>query len=155
MTHTIHTNADPAEVVVLDLGVTTPPLTLNQRLHRHPKASITAELRENVANLARRLGMPPMIHPAVQLVWLVESRHARDEDNIVATLKAACDGLVDAGIAADDTPKHMHKPMPHIAYARGHHKAPGLFLVIWEHHGPTEEQARALDALAVRTGVDL
>lgn len=151
MTHLIDTRSG---VTVLELGITTPPLTLNQRLHHRVKANITAEVRGRVAALAESLGLEPMTRPAVMLVWLVETRHARDEDNIVATLKAACDGLVDAGVAADDTPAHMHKPMPHIAYARGHHKAPGLFLVLWEQDGPTPEQERALDALAVKLGVD-
>lgn len=151
MTHLVHMKDG---VTVLELGMVAPPLTLNQRYHYRQKAKVVAETRQLVADLARRIGMGPMDRPAVQLVWLVENRIARDEDNIVATLKAACDGLVDAGVAPDDKPKHMHKPMPVIAYARGHRKAPGLFLVIWEQPGLTDDQVRALDALAVKVGVD-
>ena len=36
----------------------------------------------------------------------------RDDENLVATLKPACDGLVDAGVVVDDTPQYMAKEMP-------------------------------------------
>jgi crossover junction endodeoxyribonuclease RusA len=34
----------------------------------------------------------------VPLTWFANTRHRRDADNVVPTLKAACDGLVDAGV---------------------------------------------------------
>ncbi|WP_162786781.1 hypothetical protein [Janibacter anophelis] len=36
-------------------------------------------------------------------------RRRRDEDNLFATLKPLADGLVDAGVVADDTPDLMRK----------------------------------------------
>ena len=52
-------------------------------------------------------------------MWIVTDARKRDEDNVVPTLKALCDGLVDAGVVADDTPRYMVKHMPKIVLRRG------------------------------------
>lgn len=124
-----------------------PPLTLNQRMHFRPKAKLTAAVRAEGKAAAIRANVPALARPSVQLVWLVTTRHRRDSDNLVATLKALCDGLVDAGVAADDTPEFMHKGMPIIAYAKDHPGAPGLFLTLWESGGMTLDEQRALNEL--------
>ena len=144
--HTIH-NAGADEVFVLDLPWDAPPLTLNQRMHHRPKGELTRQVRSTARDLALKVGVTSMARPAVTLVWLVTSRHARDEDNIVPTLKALADGLVDAGVAADDTPEFMRKVMPVIHYAKGHHKAPGLFLLTWEAGGETADELLAIRSL--------
>lgn len=41
------------------------------------------------------------------------TKRKRDEDNAVASLKAAYDGIVDAGLVKDDDPKHMARKWPH------------------------------------------
>lgn len=151
MSHTIHHDSG---VTVLELPYDAPPLTLNGRYHHMAAAKLTRELRALAEDLALSVGLGQMKRPAVTLVWLVTTRHKRDADNLVPTVKALCDGLVDAGLAVDDTPELMHKAMPIIAYAKGHHKAPGLFLTIWEQDGPTEAEVRAVEALGARLGVD-
>lgn len=93
-----------------------PPLTANQRLHHFAKARITRDLREATASLARHAGIPPLGRCEVSLTWYVKDRRRRDADNIVPTLKAMCDGLVDAGVVVDDTPDLMVKHMPRIEY---------------------------------------
>jgi hypothetical protein len=93
------------------------PLSLNQRLHHMAKAKITAELRSLMHAEARRI--PELDRCEVRLVWVVNSRRRRDEENIVATLKPLCDGLVDAEVVPDDTPQFMHKLMPEIRYEKG------------------------------------
>lgn len=153
MTHLVDYRDQPSPVWVLELNTDRPPLTLNMRLHYRQEAERKGKLRALVHGLAIELGIGPMVRPAVQLVWLVTTRHARDADNLVPVLKAACDGLVDAGVTDDDTPALMHKPTPIIAYAKGHPKAPGLFLVLWEQEGPTEEETRAAAALDAPVGV--
>jgi hypothetical protein len=55
----------------------------------------------------------------VTLTWHVATNRRRDDDNVVPTLKAMCDGLVDAGVVPDDTDAYMHKLMPMIAYEKG------------------------------------
>lgn len=69
--------------------------------------------------LARATHIPELGRCRVRLTWFVNTRYRRDADNIVSTLKAACDGLVDAGIVPDDTPGLMAKLMPVIEYRPG------------------------------------
>ncbi|RLP70894.1 hypothetical protein D9V30_00205 [Mycetocola reblochoni] len=90
------------------------PLTANQRLHWAKKAKITAAVRRVAA--AHFRDFPPVARVRVELEWHVLTAHRRDVDNIVPTLKALADGLVDAGIAPDDTPQFMDKRMPVIIY---------------------------------------
>lgn len=59
---------------------------------------------------------------------VVADRRKRDEDNVVPTLKALCDGLVDAKVVKDDTPQYMVKNMPVIEYRKG--AKPHLELVV-------------------------
>jgi crossover junction endodeoxyribonuclease RusA len=93
------------------------PLSLNYRLHRMAEAKITKDLRSMMHAKARHI--PEMVRCEVALVWIVNTRHRRDEENIVATLKPLCDGLVDAEVVADDTPIFMRKLMPEIRYEKG------------------------------------
>jgi len=105
-----------------------PPLTSNQRMHWSEKAPVTAQVRRATAALVRNAGIPKMDRCEVGLVWQVTIKRRRDADNLVPTLKAACDGIVDAGVVPDDTPDLMGKTMPTIVQAE---KA-GLFLTIRE-----------------------
>lgn len=89
-----------------------PPLTANQRLHWRERADRTAGVRTSARLLARRI--PYLGRCEVSLVWVVTDRRRRDADNIVPTMKAMCDGLVDAGVVSDDTPDLMVKRMPEI-----------------------------------------
>ena len=94
----------------LDLGYTRPPLSANDRMHWARKAKITAAVRLSVGLLARRI--PYLGWCEVTFTWTVTDARRRDADNLVPFLKAACDGLVDAGIVNDDTPDLMVKHMP-------------------------------------------
>lgn len=98
----------------LDFGYLAPPLTANQRMHWHVKADITAGVRKMAGFKAHRI--PYLGKCRVTLTWFVNTKHRRDADNVVPTLKAMCDGLVDAGIVTDDTPDLMVKVMPVITY---------------------------------------
>ncbi|MGK9222045.1 MULTISPECIES: hypothetical protein [unclassified Microbacterium] len=93
------------------------PLSMNYRMHHHVKAKITADLRAQAA--ARAASFPASRHVEVQLTWVVTDKRRRDEENIVATLKPLCDGLVDAGVVPDDVPAFMTKLMPSIRYEPG------------------------------------
>ena len=88
-----------------------PPLTANQRMHWAEKAALTREVRGLVKLLAR-VQVPALSKCEVTLYWSPPDRRRRDADNLVATLKACCDGIVDAGIVKDDTPAYMVKRMP-------------------------------------------
>ena len=91
-----------------------PPITSNQRLHWAHKAKLTRNVRDQTRLLADRI--PELRKCRVTLTWFVNTKTRRDADNIVPTLKAMCDGLVDAGVVPDDTPDQMDKLMPVIFY---------------------------------------
>ena len=91
-----------------------PPLTMNQRLHWAAKAKLTAMVREAAALKLR--GFPPVHRVEVTLTWVVRTKHRRDAENPIPTLKALCDGIVDAGVVLDDVPELMTKHMPVIRY---------------------------------------
>ncbi|MDH6277494.1 crossover junction endodeoxyribonuclease RusA [Aurantimicrobium minutum] len=87
-----------------------PPLTSNQRMHWGQKMTLTRKVRRVAAKESAHI--PALGKCRVQLVWLVLDNRRRDVDNVVPTLKAMCDGLVDAGLVPDDTPEYMMKLMP-------------------------------------------
>lgn len=93
-----------------------PPLTANQRLHWRTRARLTSDVRQAAAWQAAASKFPQTTRLDVSLTWVVKDKRRRDADNIVPTLKALCDGLVDAGIVPDDTPHYMVKHMPRIVH---------------------------------------
>lgn len=107
-----------------------PPLTANQRLHWAPKHKITRAVREAAFYQARAHGIPPLGRCRVELTWVVADRRRRDADNVSPTLKAICDGFVDAGIVTDDTPDLMQKPEVTIRHEYG--ATPHLEVIVRE-----------------------
>jgi crossover junction endodeoxyribonuclease RusA len=99
-------------VIHLPLPFDRPPLNANQRLHWRRKADITRTLRDAAHIAVKQLKLAPCEHISVTLHFAPGDRRRRDADNLVPTLKALCDGLVDAGLVADDTPHYMAKAMP-------------------------------------------
>lgn len=93
-----------------------PPLSLNYRMHRMQEAALTKQVRAATHVKATAAGIPPLTRCEVSLIWFVATRHRRDDENPVLTMKAMCDGLVDAGIVEDDTRQFMVKHMPEIVY---------------------------------------
>ena len=92
------------------------PLSLNYRMHRMQEAKITKAIRSLMHSSGRRI--PELARCKVELVWWVNTKHRRDEENIVPVLKALCDGLVDAEVVPDDTPEFMVKMMPAIRFVK-------------------------------------
>jgi len=110
-----------------------PPLTANQRNHWRKQAAIVKSTREAVAWAVcrRQFTSEPLPvladHVVVELHYWPRDRRRRDADNLVPTLKAACDGLVDAKVVRDDTPDLMTKHMPQIHEPDGD---PRLVLIV-------------------------
>ncbi len=96
----------------LELPWPRPPLSLNHRPHWAAKHRLTQEIRTTTAWLAKQARIPAAERITVTLVWAPGDLRRHDVDNAVPTLKAACDGLVDAGIVRDDVPALMTKNMP-------------------------------------------
>lgn len=93
-----------------------PPLSLNYRMHRMQEAALTRQVRAATRLKAQSAAIPALGRCEVSLIWFVATKHRRDDENPVLTMKAMCDGLVDAGIVRDDTREYMVKHMPEIVY---------------------------------------
>lgn len=95
------------------------PLTLNQRINRWEKAKRVAAVRSEAAWRCRAAHIPATDWCRVCMIWTVPDRRRRDAENPILTMKAWCDGIVDAGVVPDDVPEMMDKLMPKIRYERG------------------------------------
>lgn len=101
------------------------PLSLNDREHHHKRAARVAEWRQAAGWLSRaqvprhldRVHVRIRFHPPRATS---RSGDRRDSDNLVPTLKAVIDGLVDAGVIPDDTPDHVSWDPPEIGAPTGH-----------------------------------
>ncbi|MFF2054138.1 hypothetical protein ACFVU2_21205 [Leifsonia sp. NPDC058194] len=91
--------------------------------HWSVKARSTSIVRTLVAAHVRGANVPALNRCRVDVVWVVNTRHRRDEDNLAPFLKAIYDGIgADKGISAhvvpDDDPAHMEKVGATIRYER-------------------------------------
>jgi crossover junction endodeoxyribonuclease RusA len=96
----------------LVLPWTSPPLSLNHRRHWRAAAKLTRSIRDTTHVLARQAGIGQHERVQVALHYRPRDRRVRDSENPIPTLKACCDGLVDAGVVVDDDPARMVKDMP-------------------------------------------
>ncbi|CAM4375742.1 hypothetical protein [Nocardiopsis rhodophaea] len=87
-------------------------LNANQRLHFHPKAKRTKALRDEACDAARDQGIPPLPRAVVLGYVHPDSNRRYDPPNYYPSFKAAVDGLVDAGVLADDD--HTRLSGPHM-----------------------------------------
>ena len=102
----------PPAIFELQLPWSSPPLSLNHRRHWRATANLTRAVRDATHVLAREAGIGRHERVRVTLHYRPRDTRIRDEENNVPTLKACCDGLVDAGIVPDDSPQFMEKDMP-------------------------------------------
>ena len=92
-------------------------INANDRDHWRTKAAKVKLLRHAAYVMARAEKIPPLGTCDVRLTYIPTRNGRRDADNLVPSLKALCDGLVDAGVVHDDTPEFMVKHMPTIGTA--------------------------------------
>lgn len=134
---------------ILPLPYVRPPLSLNDSVASKgaalARARVKREVRQAVCQLAEHAHLPRDVdHVTVQLHYRPTQRRSRDTDNLVATLKPACDGLAAGkpdrvarsgrklraqpgyGMVPDDTPQWMSKPEPII-----HDPQPGRLGSLW------------------------
>jgi crossover junction endodeoxyribonuclease RusA len=96
--------------VDIKLPWTTPPLSMNDRKHFMARARLTRQIRDTTHVLVKHL--PKSEHITIGLHYRPRDNRRRDVDNLMPVLKACADGVVDAGLVADDTPDLMTKRMP-------------------------------------------
>lgn len=86
-------------------------LSLNDRMHHHPKARLIKAWRQAAVEAAETAGLPkglPRVHVGIAVVKA--TNRAYDVHNLVATAKAAIDGLIDYGLCADDSNDYLTGP---------------------------------------------
>lgn len=113
---------------VLNLGYKKPPLRENDRMHWRQKSPITKSVREVTRFRAKAAGIPRLGVVEVVLFWHVTDKIRRDSAAPNPTLKAAIDGLVDAGILTDDNHLIVRRSWCEIEEA----DKPAVLLVITE-----------------------
>lgn len=128
--------ADLKHVATLRLPWTAPPLSGNDAAPAskgamYARAAKVREVRQTARLLGKRVRMPEGAgYLVVQLHYRPRDRRRRDTDNLWSVLKPLADGLVDAGLVADDVPGLMGKPEPIIWPAvRG--GGSGLWFDLW------------------------
>lgn len=94
---------------VLELPYRSPPLNLNHRHNRWAHAALIKQLRRDAWALARQARIGRHSRVDVALHWQPARAGRYDLDNPTPTLKACCDGLVDAGVTTDDDHQRMAK----------------------------------------------
>ncbi|MBJ8342800.1 hypothetical protein JGU71_28310 [Antrihabitans sp. YC3-6] len=100
--------------VELALPWTRPQLNPNTRMHRMVRARITAEIRRDTAWIAKAAKLTPTHPITVSLHYQPARSGRRDPGNLCLDSKAMIDGLVDAGLAPDDTFDFIQERMPKI-----------------------------------------
>jgi len=93
-------------------------LSLNDRDHWAVAAKKKKPWREAAMVLARAARIPPCNRIRVELHYIPKQERRRDPDNLIACLKPLVDGLVDAGVVADDTERYVERVFPIIHPAR-------------------------------------
>ena len=106
-----------------------PPLSANDRRHHMAHAKLVAEVRVTAGWVVKAARIPACVRATVGLVYVPPIRRKRDGgENYADTLKAAIDGVVDAGVVPDDTPEYLIRLMPVVAPVDRDN--PGVFLTL-------------------------
>ena len=92
----------------ITIALPLPPRTLspNARTHYFAKAKATKMYRRMAAVIAVSASCndrPQWAQATAQATFYFAQNRNRDKDNLLASLKAAFDGIADAGVVADDS----------------------------------------------------
>ena len=77
------------------------------------------------ARAAETTPPPPMVNfplaapVTAHVTFVVPDKRRRDLDNLSASMKAAWDGIVDAGVLVDDSSEHLKHAAPELVVERG------------------------------------
>lgn len=85
----------------------------NKRVHWTARSRLNRVWRHAAKNLAKEARIPRLQHARVELHFWPGDRRRRDPDNLVSGVMKPCvDGLVDAGVLADDTAVQVERVFP-------------------------------------------
>lgn len=143
-------------MTLVNLPWQSPELNPNKRMSEHKRRRITAQRRRDAMYMtkAAKIKTQPGSLLVVQMHYRPERNWKLDAGNLCLDLKAAVDGITDAGVIPNDTPQYVRTPEPIIHDALGG-GAPGkMWLELtWQQptpHAKTREQIRtvAIDRVA-------
>lgn len=98
-------------MTTFDLAPPADFINANQRLHHHARAKLTRAWRTATAATIDRGWFPDHYrHAHITVAIRFPTNHRRDVGNYYPTAKAIVDGLVDAGVLADDSDTHITGP---------------------------------------------
>lgn len=100
----VHSPGEGVARLVLELGLPPRGLSLNDRCHRMAQARAKSRYRREARLVAELQGRPlaPWQAATVEATYHHKHERVRDQDNFIAQLKPAIDGIVDAGWLVDD-----------------------------------------------------
>lgn len=95
--------------------------------NRFARAKVTAILRQQACDLAKKARIPHLDKVRVQVIYYPPTKQRRDSSNVLFhSSKAALDGLTDAGVWTDDNDKVVRS----LEFIPGDHIVPGGQMVI-------------------------
>lgn len=92
----------------------TRPLTLNHRMHYMVKANKTREIRRSSGEAVEAAGVPPLKKLRAWIEYEPRDKRVRDPINLIPTLKACEDSLMDTGVVPNDDPRYVESVMPKV-----------------------------------------
>ena len=86
-----------------------PDLNPNKRHHYMKLYTSKRDAKDEAIALALEQGRPdvPYERAHITITWVAKHKIRRDPDNLFASMKAYIDGLVAAGLIADDSAMHV------------------------------------------------
>ncbi|HEX5565837.1 MAG TPA: hypothetical protein VFY14_02670 [Streptomyces sp.] len=90
-------------------------LNANDRIHWSKRNRITKQLRSDAHLMARYLKIPRLERARITCLYEPPDTRRRDAGNWYPTFKAQIDGLVDAGVLADDDYTRLDGPHMYIS----------------------------------------
>lgn len=100
-------------------------LSANDRGHWAKRHRWTKEIRDTAFWFARQAKLGPYEAITVTAVIHPPDNRRRDAHNLLPTVKAAVDGLVDAGVIEDDNDDHLHS----LTLTRGEMRKRGIWVI--------------------------
>lgn len=125
---------------IVELPYTAPPLSMNDQPRSRQgavgKSAQVAKVRADMRTLAAASKLPTRLpYCTVRLHYVPRDNRRRDTDNLIATLKPLCDGLIDFGLTKDDNPQFMAKLEPRIHAGNPAAKVRMWLEIVWpENH---------------------
>lgn len=82
------------------------------------RAGMVKKWRQATYWAVKKAQVPALERVRVEMHYVPSTKRRRDPDNLVASMKPICDGIVDAGVVTDDTEDYVDRVWPRIDEAK-------------------------------------